>query len=164
MLAISDADLILLGPGSLYGSLLANLLIPGIRSAIQYNKKAVKVFIANCSTERTQTPSYSIEDHVRTINDHVGAKLFDYCMVNSKVIRTSSDDLKLGEINNISTNKPDILGMKIILSNVINEKNPLYHDSEKLSKAVVDLYNTEKKKIGVKNKNYEYAEGVKEGV
>lgn len=139
--ALGEADLIIIGPGSLYGSIIPNLLIPGIKKVIVNNKKAIKVYIANSSTERTQTRDYSIDDHIKVINNHTLEKLFDYCLVNNKVIKSSSEQSKLGEVNNITTDKDEIEGVEIIKGDLINEKSPLYHDSEKLSKAVVELYN-----------------------
>jgi len=141
---ISAADLILLGPGSLYGSLIPNLLIPGIRDAIKRNKKAVKIYIANCSTERTQTAGYSIEDHIRVIEEHTSAKLFDYCLVNNKIIKRSSCELELGEINNITTEKEVIKGVKIIREDVVSLDNPLFHDPNKLAISLIEIYNKNK--------------------
>lgn len=143
--ALEDADLIIVGPGSLYGSLLPNLLIPGIKKAILNNKKAVKVYVANCSTERTQTRDYSIDDHIKVINNHTLEKLFDYCLVNNKIIKSSSEQSKLGEVNNITTNKEEIDGIKIVKDDIINEKNPLYHDSTKLAESIINLYKKTRK-------------------
>lgn len=143
---ISRADLIIVGPGSLYGSLICNLLIEEIKQAIVANKKAVKLFVMNCSTERTQTRDYSVGDHLDAIRDHLGVELFDYCLVNSNVLRRSKDEGKLGEVNNITTNEKVIDGVKIIRADIINRKNPLYHDPEKLAKEIIELYNKVKQK------------------
>ncbi len=143
--AITDADLILVGPGSLYGSIIPNLLIKDISDAISKNKKAVKIYIANSSTERTQTRDYTIEDHIKAISQHVPEKIFDYCLANSKIIKQSNDQLKLGAINNITTRNDEYEGIKIVKEDLIDEKSPLYHDSDKLAKAVVDLYHTAKR-------------------
>ncbi|MDO8444062.1 MAG: YvcK family protein [bacterium] len=144
--AIRDADLVVVGPGSLYGSLIPNLIITEIKDAIALNSKAVRVLIANCSTERTQTRNYSIDDHISAIFDHTKTRLFDYCLVNSRVIKKSKNETKLGEINNITTKKNNISGVKIIRANVINNQNPLYHDSEKLAKSIIGLYNKAKQR------------------
>jgi len=138
--AIEEADLILVGPGSLYGSVIPNLLIGGITKAIESNKKAVKIYIANCSTERTQTRNYSIEDHINVIKDHVNSEIFNYCLVNSNIIKNSKDESKLGEVNNITTSSREIDGVKVVSGDLINEKNPLYHDSTKLAESIISLY------------------------
>lgn len=144
--AISRADLILVGPGSLYGSIIPNLIIGEIRNAIIGNKRAAKVLVANCSTERTQTRNYTIDDHIRAIYDHTKVRLFDYCLVNSKIIRRSSDESRLGEINNITTEKKAIDGIRIVRADVVDNHNPLYHNSDKLAKEIVGLYNRVRQK------------------
>lgn len=142
---IEEADLILIGPGSLYASIIPNLLLEEIRRAVRDNKTAVKIYIANCSTERTQTAHYSIGDHIRALFDHAGRGLFDYCLVNSHIIKTSRNESKLGEINNITTTEDVIECVKIVRRNVIEAKNPLYHNPAKLAEAVIGLYKEIKK-------------------
>lgn len=139
--AIETADLIIIGPGSLYTSVIPNLLINGISGAIRENKKGVKVYIVNCSTERGETEDYTVDDHIRAIEKHSGGGLFDYCLVNNKVLKRSEKSSNLGEINNITTKKKQIFDYRIISKNVVNDKKPLYHDSEKLAKSVVEIYN-----------------------
>lgn len=139
--AIENADLIVIGPGSLYTSVIPNLLIYGIKKAILKNKLATKVYVANCSTERGETEDYSIDDHILAIEEHAGKRLFEYCLVNNKIIKRSKKKSDLGEINNITTNKKTIMGYKIINKNLIDDSKPLYHDSAKLAKSVMELYN-----------------------
>lgn len=142
--AIQNADIIVLGPGSLYTSLIPNLLISSIVKEIAENKKAVKVYVANCSTERGETEDYSITDHIKALNIHAKKRVFDYCLVNNKICKKSEQTFKLGEINNITTNEDSILGLKIVKKDVVLEKNPLYHDSAKLAKEIIELYNVAK--------------------
>lgn len=139
--AINEADLILIGPGSLYTSVIPNLLISGIRNSIIKNRAAVKVYVVNCSTERGETEDYSVSDHIEAIKKHTKGKIFDYCLVNSRVVKKSKQSSKLGEVFNISTKEDNILGYKIFRADVINEKNPLYHDSAKLANEIIKLYN-----------------------
>lgn len=151
--AISEADLILIGPGSLYASLITNFLVKGIRESITNNRKAVKIYISNCSTERTQTRSFSVEDHIVELQKYGGKRLFDYCLVNNRIIKRSKDETVLGEVNNITTNKKAIEGVEIFKADVINRKNPLFHDRDKLAKAVIDLYNKVRKSQELKAKS-----------
>lgn len=139
--AIENADLVIIGPGSLFTSVLPNLLIAGIRNAIINNKKAIKVFVCNCSTERGETESLSVRDHIFMINSHTKSKLFDYCLVNNKILERSKKTFALGEVNNITTDKKEILGCKIVLADVVDDRKPLYHDSKKLAKNLIELYN-----------------------
>ncbi len=139
--AINEADMIVLGPGSLYTSVIPNLLIPEIRRAIIANQEAVKVFVVNCSTERGETENYTIEDHIRAIEHHAGKRMFNYCLVNNRVIKRSQSESELGEINNITTNETMIKKYRVVSRDVVNESNPLYHDSAKLAKSLINLYN-----------------------
>lgn len=145
-LAISEADMILFGPGSLFTSVIPNILIRGIKDAVKSNKRAMKIYIANCSTERGETEHYSVDDHIRAFKTHAGGQLFDLCLVNKKVLKKSINDSKLGEVNNITTKKEVIDGVVIVKDDIVSKNNPLYHDSDKLAKAVIEMYNKYKVK------------------
>lgn len=142
--AIEKSDLIIIGPGSLYTSIIPNLLIRGIREAIKKNKSALKIFIMNCSTERGETEGYGAEEHIRALFDHAG-RIFDLCLINNKLIQKNKEYSKLGKVNNIVTDQEKILGVEIINRDIVNRKNPLYHDSEKLAAALVGIYREGKK-------------------
>lgn len=141
--AIKEANLIIIGPGSLYTSVIPNLLIPGIRQAIRNNHQALRIYIANCSTERGETEGYEIKDHLKAMIDH-GGKMFDYCLVNTHLVKKTREHSKLGKINNITTKEKEIMSVKIIPYNVVNNKKPLYHDANKLAKAIIKFYNQKK--------------------
>lgn len=79
--AIRRADLILAGPGSLYTSIIPNLLISGVAQAIR-RSRATRVYICNLMTQPGETPGYSASDHVRAIYRHAGAGLFDWVVLN----------------------------------------------------------------------------------
>jgi len=138
--AIANADLIIIGPGSLYTSIIPNLLITGIRKAIIKNNKAIKIYIANCSTERGETENFTIKDHIKTLYSYGKANLFDYCLVNNRIIKTTKQRSKLGKIHNIITKAKSIDGCQIINKNVIDYKNPLYHNSKQLAREVIRVY------------------------
>lgn len=80
--AIEEADLIVLGPGSLYTSIIPNLLVSGIVKAIE-NSNAKKLYISNIMTQPGETEGYTVSDHVRELFRHSSNKLFDMCLVNS---------------------------------------------------------------------------------
>jgi len=88
--AIAGADLITIGPGSLFTSLIPNLLVRGIPEAI-LDSNAVKVFLCNLMTQVNESLSLSAADHIRALNDHAGVQLFDYTLLNRK---TASPDMK----------------------------------------------------------------------
>ena len=139
--AIISADLIIIGPGSLFTSVIPNILIRDIKNAVKKNSRAVRIFIANCSTERGETEGFAVADHIKMIETHAKGKIFDWCLVNNKVLKQSKKESELGEIHNITTEKEQILGYKICSDNVVRDSNPLYHDSDKLAKSIIELYN-----------------------
>ena len=75
----------MLGPGSLYTSVIPNLLVSGIREAI-HESDAVKVYVMNLMTQSGETAGYTAVDHVRALFDHGGEGLFDYTLVNLSLI------------------------------------------------------------------------------
>ncbi len=83
--AIREADMILLGPGSLYTSIIPNLLVDGVAQAIA-GSSALKVYIANVMTQEGETEGYTNADHIRAIFQHSLPELFPLCLVNSSVI------------------------------------------------------------------------------
>jgi uncharacterized cofD-like protein len=81
--AIASADLITIGPGSLFTSLIPNLLVRGIPEAI-LDSHAIKIFICNLMTQVNESLSLSAADHIRALNSHAGVQLFDYALINRK--------------------------------------------------------------------------------
>src|SRR3979411_1676454 len=81
--AIAHADLITIGPGSLFTSLIPNLLVEGIPDAI-LSSPAIKVFICNLMTQANESLGLTAADHIRALNDHAGVQLFDYALINRK--------------------------------------------------------------------------------
>lgn len=86
--AIRQADLILLGPGSLYTSLIPNLLVPGIADALR-SSQVPRVYLANLMTEAGETEGYTVGDHISAMYAHAGQDLFTACLVNSSPIPQS---------------------------------------------------------------------------
>jgi uncharacterized cofD-like protein len=81
--AIASADLITIGPGSLFTSLIPNLLVRGIPEAI-LGSHAIKVFICNLMTQANESLGLTVADHIRALNQHAGVQLFDYALINRK--------------------------------------------------------------------------------
>jgi uncharacterized cofD-like protein len=88
--AIARADVITIGPGSLFTSLIPNLLVRGIAQAI-VNSPAIKVYICNLMTQANESLGLTAADHIRALNRHAQAQLFDYALINRRV---ASDDMK----------------------------------------------------------------------
>ena len=83
--ALVNADGIVIGPGSLYTSVLPNLLVEGVAATI-YGVNAVRIYVANLMTEPGETDGYTLDDHLRVIRTHTGFDLFDYILVNRRPI------------------------------------------------------------------------------
>ena len=77
--AIMEADAIVIGPGSLYTNVIPNLLVKGVAKAIK-ESKAFKVYVSNLMTEPGQTDNYSLSEHIKAINEHVGKGVIEYCL------------------------------------------------------------------------------------
>jgi len=137
---LANADLILIGPGSLYTSVLPNFLIPGIKEAVA-KSKAAKVYVCNVSTERGETERFSVDDHLASLTNYISPTKLDAILVNSKVIESALEpnSAKLGSIDNITTDKLTIGGVRVIKADLIDEDQALYHDSRKLAETIWQL-------------------------
>lgn len=83
--AIADADMIVLGPGSLYTSIIPNLLVDGIVQAIQASH-ALKIYVCNVMTQEGETEGYTVSDHIQALFQHAAPGLFQVCLANSSPI------------------------------------------------------------------------------
>jgi uncharacterized cofD-like protein len=88
--AIAKADLITLGPGSLYTSLISNLIVSGIPQAIAASS-AVKIFVCNLMTQANESLGLTAADHLRALDDHAKSQIFDYALLNTRPV---SDEMK----------------------------------------------------------------------
>lgn len=141
--AIREADLIVLGPGSLYTSVIPNLLVSGIREAI-HESDAVKVYVMNLMTQSGETAGYTAVDHVRALFDHGGEGLFDYTLVNDLPIPPEAQEeyLREGAVP-ITADEEALaaLGVTVRYSPVaLWQKALVRHDPAALAAALRDLY------------------------
>ena len=136
--AIGNADAIILGPGSLYTSVLPNLLVRGIRYAIR-KSSATKIYICNVMTQAGETDGYKASDHVRALLDHVGPGLIDYVIVNTAPIPDKL--LERYRQEGAVPVEPDVtairaLGITPITAPVISMTDLVRHDPEKLAEVI----------------------------
>lgn len=140
--AIHEADLILLGPGSLYTSIIPNLLVRGVASAIA-KSRATRVYIANLMTQPGETTGYSVADHVRAIYQHAGTGLFDSIVLNTgaapaHVLRryrkegAAPVDPSIGEL--------DAMGVQHVAGNLLQRGGVIRHDQHRLAKLILNQY------------------------
>lgn len=140
--AIKEADIIILGPGSLYTSVIPNLLIKGVCKAIK-ESNALKTYICNVMTQPGETDGYRVSEHISAIEDHAYEGIVDYCIVNTQVIpaileekydKDTSKPVKIDE-NTLTTK-----GIKLIKGDFVAiENNLIRHNADKLSKVIINL-------------------------
>jgi len=133
--AILDADLIVLGPGSLYTSLIPNLLVHDLAEAIRASR-AVKVYVCNTATQPGETDGYSVLDHVTAIESHTWPGLFSYILANSRQVGALHPNLQWVRLD------PPVNGTRrLIPADLADPEHPWRHDTVKLANAVVNLLN-----------------------
>lgn len=139
--AIARADVITLGPGSLYTSVLPNLLVRGIPEAIGASK-AVKVYICNLMWEPGETDGYTAADHLRAIYRHAPEGLIDYVVVNNgripAALRRRYLEQKAFPVD-ASVGDLEALGVEVIESDFVMAGRVLRHDPERLTRLLVEL-------------------------
>jgi uncharacterized cofD-like protein len=139
--AILQADGIIVGPGSLYTSILPNLLVPKISESI-ISSDAVKIFICNVMTQPGETDDYTVSEHLKAVQEHVGNPLFQYVIVNNGDIppevqkKYAEQGAKAVYLDLDETAK---LGYNIIADTFVLFRTYLRHDAEKLSKHIYQL-------------------------
>lgn len=141
--SIKEADLIIIGPGSLYTGILPILLIREIADEIK-KSKATKIFVSNIMTEHGQTDNYSLSEHINALHEHAGKGIVDYCIA-------SDSDIMPEYIRMYNQNGSDIIdidksrvkntGVRLVVKDmsVVGEKGKIRHDSIKLAKEIIDI-------------------------
>jgi uncharacterized cofD-like protein len=132
--AILSAELVIVGPGSLYTSILPNLLVEGMVEAIKASP-ALKLYICNVAAQPGETEGYGVDDYLRVIREHVGANLFDFVLVNSNTGHPPTGGQAPVIFKPIDTTKhPEV---RFIASDVVNVKIPSHHDPDKLARTIM---------------------------
>lgn len=144
--AIEEADMILIGPGSLYTSILPNLLVPGIVDAIR-RSAAVKAYICNVMTQPGETDGYSAADHIRALQEHVGNGLFRYVIVNDGEIPENVVQQYAQEGAapvRFDKEKLEQMGYDLISGHLIQYETYLRHHTVRLTEMIMKLLQTAK--------------------
>jgi uncharacterized cofD-like protein len=135
--AILQADLIVCGPGSLMTSVLPNMLVEGIRRAVEVSP-ALKVYVCNVATQHGETDAFKVSDHFNTLRSHIrGANAFDYVLANSNVNARLPEEW---HSEPVLVDTSTIEGSRVMRADVIAEENRYRHDSTKLADALIRLY------------------------
>lgn len=139
--AIAEADLIVLGPGSLYTSVLPNLLVQGLSAAIS-KSSAIKVYVVNVMTQPGETDDYTAADHVRAVLEHGGRQIVDWAVVNneypvgSTLVRYQEEGAKP-----VKMAKKELyqFGIRIKEASLLSTNDMARHNPKKLAKVLLDL-------------------------
>ncbi|WP_027092615.1 gluconeogenesis factor YvcK family protein [Cohnella thermotolerans] len=139
--AIEQADAILMGPGSLYTSIIPNLLVPKLAEAI-VRSDAVKIFVCNVMTQPGETDNYTVSNHLDAIQAHIGHQLFDYVIVNDGEIPTQVHQMyaeKGSRAVHVDMEEVTRRGYKVIADTLVLFRTYLRHDASKLSQHIYQL-------------------------
>ena len=144
--AILDADLIIAGPGSLYTSVLPNLLVEDVQRALQVSG-APKIYICNIATQPGETDNFTVEDHLDALVQHVGAGIFTHVIANNNW-RVNLPEHSRSRMVRLRDNAPR--DFHLILADVANEAQSWRHDPQKLANEILKWYNNNTQ-YGIRN-------------
>ncbi|HEY9633491.1 MAG TPA: gluconeogenesis factor YvcK family protein [Coleofasciculaceae cyanobacterium] len=143
--AIEEADYIVIGPGSLYTSIIPNLLVPEIADVIA-SKSVPRIYVCNIMTQPGETQGYTVADHIRAIDEACGKQLFNAVLMHRKV-PSAQALIKYAQANShpVFLDREEVgkLGRRIVLSNVMDEDehtNLVRHNPERLARVLLRWY------------------------
>jgi uncharacterized cofD-like protein len=139
--AILEADAIVLGPGSLFTSVIPNLLIPQVAENIALSR-AVKIYVCNVMTQPGETDHYTVSDHVRTLFHHTSPDFVHYVIANKESVpsRLLNKYARLGqEPVTVDQDEVEALGPRLVKANLLHHEDFVRHQPDKLGKAIMKL-------------------------
>ncbi|NLF11345.1 MAG: uridine diphosphate-N-acetylglucosamine-binding protein YvcK [Anaerolineaceae bacterium] len=135
--AILQADLIIAGPGSLFTSVLPNLLVQDVRQAVAASS-ALKLYVCNVATQRGETDGFDVAQHMRALQRHVGRTLFTFVLANNN-LKTWPDYPGLETVD-LCYSRED--GYEVIAADLVDSTSPWRHDSQKLAEQILQFYHS----------------------
>jgi uncharacterized cofD-like protein len=132
--AILNADLIIVGPGSLFTSILPNLLVPDLADAVKASR-ATKFYICNVATQSGETDGFTSADHIRTIEKYLNQRIFDLVICNQKQDTNLPEGVDWVRVDNNLENE-----YSTYASDLVDPINPWRHDSGRLAQVIMDLF------------------------
>lgn len=143
--ALQEADYIIIGPGSLYTSIIPNLLVPEITETLA-RSKALRIYVCNIMTQPGETDGYTVADHIRTLDRVVGQKLFDAVLV-QKTSPSAQSLIRYAQESShpVFFDREDVmrLGRRAIVANVMDEDEftgLVRHNSDRLARILLRWY------------------------
>lgn len=146
LLALEEAEAIILGPGSLYTSIICNLLVKGISKAIG-ESKAIKIYICNIMTQSGETDNYTVSQHLKELKKYLGVNCIDYIIVNTAEIDNELKERYAKEgAYQVVVDRSEILkmGVELISKKLWYNQNLARHDPDKLAQIIIDLISERK--------------------
>jgi uncharacterized cofD-like protein len=140
--AIREADLILVGPGSLYTSIIPNLLVEQVTETIARSRAAC-VYIANLMTQPGETDNYSVADHVRAIYQHTREGLFDFVVINrTPVTRRLLERYEAQGAKPVNPSLKELarMGLNYVTADLLHQDGVIRHDQSRLTKLLLDEF------------------------
>ncbi len=145
--AIAQADIIVMGPGSLYTSILPNLIIKGMAEAIA-TAVAYKIYVCNVMTQPGETDGFTASDHVRVLLEHTDPKLVDACLINDAVVSNEEALNRYHKENSYPVaadgDRIKAMGIKVIAADLLSVADYVRHDSKKLTQVLIKLIETQR--------------------
>ena len=139
--AIGEADLIVLGPGSLYTSVLPSLLLPQIRDAV-VAAPALRVYVCNVATQEAETSGYDLADHVTALVEHTDPGLVDVVLANNR-FEARVPDVWRAEAVRLTWPPPAAIPARLVLDDVVDPDNAHHHDPGRLALALLSVLERE---------------------
>lgn len=137
--AILDADLVLIGPGSLYTSVMPNLLVPGIEKALEQTL-ATKVFICNVATQHGETDGFGVADHIEAIERHTHQGILNVVIANNNIAPQLPEAWHSSAVQVKGKGELIPAGVRLVEADVVAEENRYRHDPQKLAATIMRLY------------------------
>ena len=136
--AILNAEMIIVGPGSLYTSILPNLVVEGMAEALKASP-AIKLYVCNVATQPGETDTFRVSDHLKAIENHLGTNIFDFVLINSNNNYPLPPSAVEAGIRRVVYDPATVNGRNIhaLLVDVVNPRLSSHHDPEKLAKAIM---------------------------
>lgn len=140
IVAILSADLIVLGPGSLYTSVIPNLLVEGIAHALRF-APGERVYVCNVATQPGETDGYAVIDHLRALADHAGGLPVDRVLINSNLEPAEKGIKPEWHVSAVTLDGLHEFDGQVILDqrDIVNPEFPLRHDPQRLSEALIAI-------------------------
>ena len=133
--AIEEADIVVVGPGSLYTSILPNILVRGISDALKRTDATV-IYVCNVATQVGETDSYAVRDHVAALQGHTFDTIADFVLANSNPIPL--DDRFAGQP--VTHDGEPIQHAQVVLTDMADVTHPVRHDADKLASAIMEIH------------------------